>query len=63
MLRGVLVLRTLRQKNVVPLKGVPFPSALYEWKTATEEIQMTRQDMRQNVKVSIPVSGSLRLLL
>jgi len=30
MLRGVLVLRTLRQKNVVPLKGVPFPSALYE---------------------------------
>lgn len=24
---------------------------------------MTRQDMRQNVKVSIQVSGSLRLLL
>ncbi len=30
MLRGVLVLRTLRQKNVAPLKGVPIPSALHE---------------------------------
>jgi hypothetical protein len=28
-IRGVLVLRTLRQKNV-PLKGVPIPSTLFE---------------------------------
>jgi len=29
-IRGVLVLRTLRQKDVAPLKGVPIPSALFE---------------------------------